>query len=273
MGGRGSGGRTGQYFTWNKKLFPGIGAGMKRGESDTDSGTYQEFGDVSRHSKGDRDWFAEYEYDGDGTKQIDFFKNNSNAYELIDKMTPKQREAFLAWASGEFMDGQQYSGWDNMNSREQAWTKELDKILDKSELKRGIIVTRDTTAELILGKGHKTGSLEDFKNAEGSIITSAGSMSTGAAKTGLGIGASGSKAVRVRIQIPAGAKGAGMWIGDSRIHGWGAKQLEFMTNRDSVFQVGKTVFDKSSGMYVVTVKWLGHKKHDYGTSGKRRNWV
>jgi hypothetical protein len=95
-------------------------------------------------------------------------------------------------------------------------------------------------------------------------------MSTGAAKTGLGIGSSSGKQVRLRIQIPAGAKGAGMWIGDSRIHGWGAKQLEFMTNRDSYFKVGKTVFDKASGMYVVNIKWVGHDKHDYGKKKKKR---
>ena len=188
-------------------------------------------------------------------------------------MTPQQRDSFLDWAAGEFMDGQQYGGWDNMTAHEQKLTKDFDTILDKAVLKRGITVTRDTTAEIILGKGHKTGSLEAFKNAEGSIITSAGSMSTGVAKTGLGIGSSSGKQVRLRIQIPAGSKGAGMWIGDSSIHGWGAKQLEFMTNRDSVFEVGKTVYDKASGMYVVNLKWLGHKKHDYGKRGKRRNWA
>lgn len=231
---------------------------------------YKEFNDVSRYSKGDRDWYAQYEYDGDGKTQIEFFKKYSNAYELISNMSESERQAFLRWAEGHFMDGQQWGGWDNLTPRERQWTKLYDKILDKATLNHGVVVTRDTTAELLFGAGRKTGTLSDFQALEGKNIFAAASMSTGVAKTGLGIGSSSGKDVRLRISIPRGAKGAGMWIGDSRIHGWGAKQLEFMTNRDSWFKVGKTTFDKASGMYVVNIKWVGHDKHDYGTKKRKK---
>lgn len=242
---------------------------MNKTQNQSNNSRYKEFNDVSRYSKGDRDWTAQYEYTGDGQQQIDFFKKYSNAYDLIDNMTPKERESFLRWAEGEFMNGESWRNWEDMPSRHREWTKDFDKILDKATMKRGVTVVRDTTAELLFGAGHKTGTLADFKAMEGKTIFAKGSMSTGAAKTGLGIGSSSGKQVRLRIQIPAGAKGAGMWIGDSRIHGWGAKQLEFMTNRDSYFKVGKTVFDKASGMYVVNIKWVGHDKHDYGKKKKR----
>lgn len=230
----------------------------------------QEFNDVSRYSLGDRDMSAQFEYNGDGSKQIEFFKKYSNAYDLIQKMSSAEKNAFLRWAEGRFMHGEGYLDWDQMPRRHQEWTKVYDKILDKATLSRGVMVTRDTTAEILFGKGKLTGTLDEFKAMEGRTIFSKGSMSTGAAKTGLGIGSSSGKQVRLRIHIPEGSKGAGMWIGDRRIHGWGARQLEFMTNRDSYFKVGKTTFDKSSGMYEVHVTWIGHGEHDYGKKKKRR---
>ena len=72
-------------------------------------------------------------------------------------------------------------------------------------------------------------------------------MSFGAASQGLTIGDS-SKKVEYKLRIPPGSKGAGMWIGDKRINGWGAEQREFMSNRDSVFKVGKTTYDKRRGV-------------------------
>lgn len=151
------------------------------------------------------------------------------------------------------------------------YTKHYDQILDKATLNHGVVVSRDSTAELIFGKGHKTASLEELKAAEGTIVKSKSAMSTGAASTGLAIG-DASKQILYRIQIPAGSKGAGMWIADSRIHGWGRDQREFMTNRDSVFKVGKTVWDDRLKKYIVNLKWVGHTKHDYGKRGKARNW-
>lgn len=242
---------------------------INKTQNQTGGERFQEFEDVSRYSLGDRDIYAQYEYNGDGKKQIEFFKKYSNAYKLIQGMSRDEREAFLRWAEGHFMHGEGYLDWDDMPKWHREWTKHYDKILDKATLDRGITVTRDTTAELIFGKGKTTATLDEFKAMEGKSVFSKGSMSTGVAKTGLGIGSSAGKQVRLRIQIPGGSTGAGMWIGDSRIHGWGAKQLEFMTNRDSWFKVGKTVYDKASGMYIVNIKWIGHEEHDYGGHKKK----
>lgn len=219
-----------------------------------------------------------FEYTGDGQEQEDFFKKYSNYDELISNMTRDEREAFREWARGDFMDGVMFKDWDDMHGTyldidtAHEYTKVFDKILDKATLNHGVIVSRDSTAELIFGKGHKTASLEELKAAEGTIIKSKSAMSTGAAATGLSIGDS-SKQILYRISIPAGAKGAGMWIADSRIHGWGRDQREFMTNRDSVFKVGKTVYDKRLKKYIVQLKWVGHSKHDYGKGSTARNWA
>ena len=193
-------------------------------------------------------------------------------------MSDKERAAFKAWARGEFMDGVMYKDWDSMHGRyldideAHRYTKVYDKILDKATLTHGVIVSRDSTAELIFGKGHTTASLDELRAAEGKIVKSDSAMSTGAASTGLSIGDS-SKQILYRISIPAGSKGAGMWIADPRIHGWGRKQLEYMTNRDSVFRVGKTVWDDRLKKYIVQLKWVGHTKHDYGKRGTARNWA
>lgn len=231
---------------------------------------YKMFNDEAKDITG-RGWGG-FEYTGNGQEQEDWFKQHSNYEELINGMTYEEREAFLAWARGEFMHGEMYAGWDGMDKYYRNLTKVYDKILDKATLDHGVIVSRDSTAELIFGKGHEFTTLEELKGAEGRTIISKSAMSTGAAKTGLSIGDS-SKQILYRISIPAGAKGAGMWIGDKRIHGWGRKQLEFMTNRDSVFKVGKTVWDDRLKKYIVTLKWVGHTKHEYGKSGKARNWA
>ena len=234
------------------------------------NGRYKLFNDEAKDLTGRT--FGGFEYTGDGQEQEDFFKKYSNYDELISNMTSDERGAFLAWARGEFMHGEMYSPWGRMPDWAKEYTQHYDQILDKAVLNHGIIVSRDSTAELIFVKGHKTASLDELKAAEGTVITSKSAMSTGAASTGLSIGDS-SKQILYRIKIPAGAKGAGMWIADSRIHGWGRKQLEFMTNRDSVFKVGKTVWDDRLKKYIVTLKWLGHTKHDYGKSSKARNWA
>jgi hypothetical protein len=136
---------------------------MNKTQNQSNNSRYKEFNDVSRYSKGDRDWTAQYEYTGDGQQQIDFFKKYSNAYDLIDNMTPKEKESFLRWAEGEFMHGESWRNWEDMPSRHRECTKDFDKILDKATMKRGVTVVRDTTAELLFGAGHKTGTLADLK--------------------------------------------------------------------------------------------------------------
>lgn len=229
---------------------------------------YKMFKDEARGTSG-RDGFL---YTGDGQEQEDWFKQHSNYDDLISNMTNDERSAFLRWAEGYFMDGEMYKGWERMGSSSKEYTQIYDKILDRATLDHGVIVARDSTAELIFGKGHKTTTLEELKAAQGQVVTTASALSSGAASTGLSIGDS-SKQILYRISIPAGAKGAGMWIADSRIHGWGRRQLEFMINRDSTFKVGKTVWDDRLKKYVVSLKWLGHSKHEYGKSRKARNWA
>lgn len=227
---------------------------------------YKLFKDEARDLTGSG--WGGFEYTGDGQEQEDWFKQYSNYEQLINGMSYDEAHAFREWASGIFMEGGMYKPWATMRG---AWgdtqdahdyVRAYDKILDQAILKRGLIVSRDSTAELVMGKGHKTATLAELKAAEGRIVPSKSAISTGAASTGLSIGDS-SKQILYRIQIPAGSKGAGMWIADSRIHGWGRKQLEFMINRDSLFKVGTTVWNDRYQKYVVTLTWLGHDKHKY----------
>lgn len=207
-------------------------------------------------------------YHGTGAEQEEFFKEHSNVDELISSMDADDRWAFKSmWTPGHFMDGQQYKGFDKMSLEEQRATRIFDKYLDQATLDRDIVVTRRTTAELVLGKGRKTATLEELQAMRGRLVTSKGSMSTGAAKEGLTIGSS-SKNVEYKIHIAGGTKGAGMWIGDRRINGWGPDQREYMTNRDSVYAVGRTRYDKKRDIYVVNMYYVGREPHDYGKRGK-----
>lgn len=209
-----------------------------------------------------------YDHEGRyGKEQEEFFKAHSNVDELIRSMSSDDIWAFKRmWTPGHFMDGQQYRGFDNMTADEQRATRIFDKYLDQATLDRDIVVTRRATAELVMGAGKKRATLEELKAMRGSIVTSKGSMSTGAAKEGLTIGSS--KNVEYKIHIAAGTKGAGMWIGDNRINGWGPEQREYMTNRDSVYAVGRTRYDKKRDVYVVNMYYVGREKHDYGKAGK-----
>lgn len=241
-------------------------AGNNNNKNNKNTALNTQFKQFKDRILGEKGWDS-FEYGGSGREQVEFFKKWSNAYELIKNMTSKERNAFLWWAGGHFMHGQQYEGWDNMSSDEQEATRMYDNILDRATLNHGLVARRYSTAELVLGAGHKTATLAELQAAEGSLVTSKGSMSFGAAATGLGIGDS-SKQIEYELKIPAGSKGAGMWIADSRIHGWGVKQREFMTNRDIVLRVGKTVFDSSRNKYIVEVYYEGRTAHDYGKKKK-----
>lgn len=206
-------------------------------------------------------------YYGDGSEQVDFFNQNSNYDELVSGMDYDQERAFLRWASGHFMDGQQYQGWDNMDDYDKKLTQIYDDILDQATLTKGVVLTRRSDAQLVLGAGNTVPTLEALQAAEGSIVTNKASMSFGAAKQGLTIG-DNSKKVEYKLSIPGGTKGSGMWIGDDRINHWGPQQREFMTNRDVVLKVGKTTYDKSRGIYTVNIEYVGRQAHDYGTTGR-----
>ena len=220
---------------------------------------YHTFKDKAAYSHG---------YEGSGKEVVDFFNENSNYDELIDGMNDRQREAFRRWTEGYFMDGAQYKGWDGMSTTEHHYTSRMDHILDQAVLNEGIVVTRRASAELVLGAGTRKGSLEALQAMEGRSVFSRGAMSTGAASQGLTIGDS-SKNVEYKIHIPKGSKGAGMWVGDRRINGWGAEQREFVVNRDSTFKVGKTRYNPSRKIYEVDVFYTGQMEHDYGTSKRK----
>lgn len=209
-----------------------------------------------------------FEYKGDGSEQVEFFKENSNYDELISGMSRDQREAFLRWTEGYWMDGAMYDGWDNMSGRDRSMVRAYDSILDRSVLSKGVVLVRRTDAQLVMGKGHKTATLDELKAMEGSVVTSRGCMSFGAASQGLTIGSS-SKHVEYRVKIPGGTKGAGMWVGDRRTSGWGAKQREFMINRDTSFLVGGTTYDSRRDVFVVDIEYLGRRPHDYGKKKKK----
>ena len=108
---------------------------------------------------------------------------------------------------------------------------------------------------------------------EGRSVKSKGSMSCGAAAEGLTLGkdTDGGKAIEYQISIPGGSKGAGMYVGYQRLNGWGGKQREFMTNRDSWFKVGKSHYDKGRDIIVTEIEWVGLDAHDYGKKRRSRN--
>lgn len=191
----------------------------------------------------------------------DWFKEHSSAYDQIEAMDSEERAAFHAWTRGDFMDGAQYRGWEAMDSYQREQTRIFDRILDRSVLKEGIITYRRGTFELINNGSRSSLSLEQINAMKGQIITSKGSMSTAAASSGLW-GMGGSKPVEYEFKIPPGT-GAGMWVGDTRINGWGSEQREFMTNRDSTWRVDGARYDSNKGVNVVTLTYMGHEKHSY----------
>lgn len=209
-----------------------------------------------------------FNYEGDGHHQEAWFKANSNVDEVISATDESTKRAMRDWTAGHFMTGQQYDGWDRMSMTDKEYTQRYDDMLDKSVLHKGVTVVRRTTAELLFGKGKTSATLEELKAMKGKTILSAGNMSTGAAAQGLTIG-SYNKDHEFRIHIPAGSKGAGMWIGDRRINpGWGPDQREFMMNRDIGLKVGDTTYDSSRGVYVTDVTFVERYPHDYGKSGR-----
>lgn len=211
-----------------------------------------------------------WNYEGDGHHQVDWFGKNSNVDEILDSVDSETKSAMSSWTSGHFMGGQQYDGWDKMSRSDKEKTQRYDDMLDKSVMYKGVTVVRRATSELLLGKGAGRPTLEQLQAMEGQTVVSKGNMSTGAAKQGLTISSTGvHKPCEYRIHIPAGSKGAGMWIGDKRVNpGWQAKQREFMTNRDIMLKVGKTTYDKARNVFVTDVYYTGRLDHDYGKSGR-----
>ena len=224
---------------------------------------YREFGDEPIKSP----LGGSKEYYGDGKAQTDFFTKNSNVNEILASMSNQEKNAFdMFWTVGHFMYGQQWGGFGSMDKFDQGLTRIYDKVLDKSVLSQGVVVNRLTSAELLLGKGHKTATLAELKALYGQPIIARANMSCGVASKGLHIGDL-NKNVELKIHIPAGSKGAGMWLGDKSVNStWDVKQREFITNRDTAYMVGKTtsrVDHNGKTVYVVHMYYLGNEKHQY----------
>lgn len=236
--------------------------------------TYHEFEDTSTQTH-------EYDQD-DGDDEKAWFEDHSNYDELVAGMTDMERDDFRDWTRGHFMRGQQYRPFDDMSTMDQRLTKTYDKYLDQAVTDEGITLSRRATAELLGFDEDAMPTLSQLNKMKGKIVISKGSMSTGAAKDGLIISSSDSeKPIEYKIHIPAGAKGAGMWVGDKKINGWGPKQREFMTNRDAVFVVGdnktkKTKISrdwwtgetKKTKIQEVHLYYIGRLPHDYGEGYK-----
>ena len=203
------------------------------------------------------------EYYGDGVEQMAWFRQHTNADQLVKNMTADERDSFKAWTVGYLMGGQQYAGWNNMTPFYRSVTRNLDRVIDQATLDAGLTVVRRSTAELLFGAGQTTGTLADYQAQKGQIINCPANLSTGAAAEGLRIHAS-DKEVEYKIRIPAGSKGAGMWITDYKINNWGVRQREFIMSRDVRYRVGNTTYDRDRGVYVVELEYLGKLTHDYG---------
>lgn len=209
----------------------------------------------------------EWHFLGNGREAVDFFNANSNYNELIRSMNRDDEFAFKHyWVPGRFMRGQMYNGFENLSPSEQRYVRSYDKILDQSVIRDGFVVRRQATAEFLLGKGNRSPrSLEQLQALQGKTVTSIANMSTAAAGRGLAIGSSSAKAIEYVMKFPPNTKGAGMWIGDTRINHFGVRQREFMTNRDIQFRVGDTKYNPRTRKYEVELIYVGRKEHDYGS--------
>ena len=207
-------------------------------------------------------------FKGDGSDVNQFFRDSTNNYDLIAEasMDNAAIDAFNSWAVGDFMDGQQYDGWDNMDREWQEKTRIYDSYLDRSVINKNFETRRLASAELLLGGGNYNiteQQLKELMNRTEPFLVKA-NMSTSAAPSGLQIGW-GSHPVEYVFRFPKGSVGAGMWIGDSRINDeWDNRQREFMTNRDSLFKLEGYKRNEKKGVWEVTMKWVGGAEHDYG---------
>lgn len=246
---------------------------MAKARSSGVTDNYQRFSDRPIEGR-EAPWRFDKYGEDTADAQHEFFDNHTNYNQLIGEMNSGERDAFDSyWATGHFMSGQQYRGWDNMTVMDRQLTRIFDKFLDRATLDRGLVVKRIATAELVLGAGNRgtKGSdsvLSQLQAMVGSTVKSLGAMSTAAAAVGLPIASPSSddKAVEYTIKIPGGkaSTGAGMWIGDRRINSWHTAQREFMVNRDTFFKVDSVRYNARTGRHEVELTYIGLDNHDYG---------
>ena len=215
-----------------------------------------------------------WEFYGNGEEQKRFFSENSNMEQLIGEMDESDKEAFIRWSNGYLM-GALYreNAYDNLTKSEKNAVSRMDDVLDKARVDKPVELVRLAGAEFMSGDMRTDSlmgglSLGDLKKYEGSTIQCPSFLSSSAASQGLSIGFS--RNVEYHIRVKAGTVGAGMYIGDKRINDWSNKQREFLFNRDSFYKVRNVKYDNLWEKYVVTIDYVGHGKHDYGTTGKAR---
>ena len=204
-----------------------------------------------------------WEYSGDGKGTIYTVGKFTNYEDLINEMTYDEKQAFRMWTQGWFMSGQQWGGYGSMSAEDKRLTRIFDKFLDRATLEKGVELHRAGTWHLVNDGDGDEVSMERLQAMKGKYIEVDGSMSTAMASEGLrGMGRD--KPVEYVIKIPAGSTGAGMWVGDSRINGWGPRQREFMTNRDIMVQVGNCYYDYDKMHPVVELYYVSRRRrHKY----------
>ena len=169
-----------------------------------------------------------------------------------------------------YMENLSEKGFDGLDKGMKTWQVTLDHYLDRSEITKGVELRRLSDAQLLLGKGNKTATLEELQALKGRVVTSVGNMSSSAASQGLKIDYTSTKPIEYAIKVPPGSKGVGMWIGDTRINPrWGNKQREFLFNRDINLKIGDTHYNKERDVFEVELKYESRNKHDYG---KTKTW-
>lgn len=209
-------------------------------------------------------WSFQNQVENDRIEQ--FFLRYSNVDKLISDMTEDQKAAFKIWTDGDLSTSSVLNDWNALDDLDRNVFRNLDSVLDKATLNKGIEVVSFSNPQILLEKGQ---SISQLKNMEGKDVTIRSYMSFSAANSGLHIGRENSseeKQVEYRMEIPGGkiSTGAGMWVGDSRINRWNNTQREFLTNRDISVHVSKVFYDVSKDKYVVTLKYLTRLPHDYG---------
>lgn len=196
-------------------------------------------------------------YQGDGADAVAFFGKNSNYNALISQMSDEERNDFHDFVAGIFM----YNKGKSLDANDQRRQATYDKYLGQATLSEGVEVKRLTDWSFL--GGAKTA--EQLSAMQGQVITSKYPLSTGAAGEGLLMYSNyKSKPVEINYKIPP-STGAGMWIGDTRINPtFGAKQREFMLNRNTDWKVGKSHFDSKRGITVIDMEFVGktsRRKH------------
>lgn len=208
-----------------------------------------------------------HEYPDDKGATAKWFKENSNFEDVINEMDAITRSAFFEWSRGYMMDSRVWGEWKDLLPFQRENIQLMNAAIDKSIVNKTIEVARMSTWRIINNGENVKVSPERLRAMEGELIYVKGAMSTAAAKEGLSIDWRGKagvhKPVEYKITIPGGSKGAGMWIGDKRVNGWGDIQREFIMNRDSYYKVGKSYYDSERKKTIVELTWMGTKKHEY----------